>query len=108
MRQSYELQQVEQAAEIPLEGVFCPMDEWDTLMDIYYNGMPEGADTGLENLDRLIKFERGFVLTVTGVPPAAEKASLWTKLPCACSCATIGRWAISARRIPRWPITTAS
>lgn len=28
-------QQVEQAAEIPLEGVFCPMDEWDTLMDIY-------------------------------------------------------------------------
>ena len=44
-------QQVEQAAEIPLEGVFCPMDEWDTLMDIYYNGMPEGADTGLENLD---------------------------------------------------------
>ena len=38
-------QQVEQAAEIPLEGVFCPMDEWDTLMDIYYNGMPEGADT---------------------------------------------------------------
>ena len=36
-------QQVEQAAEIPLEGVFCPMDEWDTLMDIYYNGMPEGT-----------------------------------------------------------------
>lgn len=100
-------QQVEQAAEIPLEGVFCPMDEWDTLMDIYYNGMPEGADTGLENLDRLIKFERGFVLTVTGVP-GSGKASLWTKLPCACSCATIGRWAISARRIPRWPITTAS
>ena len=68
-------------------------------MDIYYNGMPEGADTGLDNLDRLIKFERGFVLTVTGVP-GSGKASLWTKLPCACSCATIGRWAISARRIP--------
>ena len=65
-------QQVEQAAEIPLEGVFCPMDEWDTLMDIYYNGMPEGADTGLENLDRLIKFERGFVLTVTGVPGSGK------------------------------------
>lgn len=59
-------------AEIPLEGVFCPMDEWDTLMDIYYNGMPEGADTGLENLDRLIKFERGFVLTVTGVPGSGK------------------------------------
>ena len=65
-------QQVEQAVEIPLEGVFCPMDEWDTLMDIYYNGMPEGADTGLENLDRLIKFERGFVLTVTGVPGSGK------------------------------------
>lgn len=65
-------QQVEQAAEIPLEGVFCPMDEWDTLMDIYYNGMPEGADTGLDNLDRLIKFERGFVLTVTGVPGSGK------------------------------------
>ena len=65
-------QQVGQAAEIPLEGVFCPMDEWDTLMDIYYNGMPEGADTGLENLDRLIKFERGFVLTVTGVPGSGK------------------------------------
>lgn len=48
------------------------MDEWDTLMDIYYNGMPEGADTGLENLDRLIKFERGFVLTVTGVPGSGK------------------------------------
>lgn len=39
---------------------------------IYYNGMPEGADTGLDNLDRLIKFERGFVLTVTGVPGSGK------------------------------------
>ena len=29
-----------------------------------------------------------------------KKASLWTKLPCACSCATIGRWAISAGEYP--------
>lgn len=65
-------QHVEQAAEIPLEGVFCPMDEWDTLMDIYYRGMPQGAYVGLENLDRLIAFERSFVLTVTGVPGSGK------------------------------------
>ena len=56
----------------PVGRSLLPMDEWDTLMDIYYNGMPEGADTGLENLDRLIKFERGFVLTVTGVPGSGK------------------------------------
>ena len=28
-------QQVEQAAKSRWKGVFCPMDEWDTLMDIY-------------------------------------------------------------------------
>lgn len=43
------------------------MDEWDMLMDIYYNGMLEGVDMGLENLDWLIKFECGFVFMVIGV-----------------------------------------
>lgn len=65
-------EKVETATEIALEGVFSPMDEWDTLMDIYYNGMPAGADTGLENLDKLIAFELGFVLTVTGVPGSGK------------------------------------
>lgn len=63
---------VDRAQEIPLEGVFCPMDEWNTLMEIYYNGMPHGAVTGLENLDKLITFECGFVLTVTGVPGSGK------------------------------------
>lgn len=100
-------QQVEQAAEIPLEGVFCPMDEWDTLMDIYYNGMPEGADTGLENLDRLIKFERGFVLTVTGVP-GSGKSEFVDEIAMRLLLRHDWKVGYFSLRIPRWPITTAS
>lgn len=63
---------VEQAKEIPLEGVFCATDVADELWDIFRNGMPAGIDTGLENLDKVTTFEVNRVLTVTGIPGSGK------------------------------------
>lgn len=59
---------LQQAAEVPLEGVFTSEDLADELRVLYENGCGPGADTGLDNFDRLCTFELRRLLIVTGVP----------------------------------------
>ncbi|MEG1564593.1 MAG: AAA family ATPase [Bacteroides sp.] len=59
---------LEQAEEIPLEGVFTAADVATDLRTLYENGFGRGADTGLENLDKLCTFELQRLLILSGVP----------------------------------------
>lgn len=62
------LQALDQAPEIPLEGVFSVADVADDLRTLFENGLEHGAESGLANLDRLCTFETGRLCVVTGIP----------------------------------------
>lgn len=59
---------LEQAEEIPLEGVFTAADYQEELRAVYENGLSRGADTGWENFDRYCTFEPGRLMVMTGRP----------------------------------------
>ena len=57
---------LEQAEEIPLEGVFTAEDRQDTLRTLFENGLQRGAETGWANLDENCTFETGRLAVWTG------------------------------------------
>ncbi|MCD8093752.1 MAG: AAA family ATPase [Bacteroides sp.] len=59
---------LQQAEEIPLEGVFTAADYPEELRAIFENGLQGGAETGWENFDANCTFELGRLLVVTGRP----------------------------------------
>lgn len=63
---------LQQAVEIPLEGVFTSAGLDDELHTLYENGFGPGADTGLENLDKCCTFELGRLMVVTGIPGSGK------------------------------------
>jgi twinkle protein len=54
--------------EFPLEGVFTISDFADELGDIYDNGLPKGSKTMMGNFNKLLKFHKGYLTTITGPP----------------------------------------
>ncbi|WP_321333938.1 bifunctional DNA primase/helicase [uncultured Bacteroides sp.] len=63
---------LEQAPEIPLEGVFTADDVREDLRSLFENGLEKGADTGLENFDRYCTFELKRLCVITGVPGSGK------------------------------------
>lgn len=61
-------QALENAREIPLEGVFTAADVADELRDLFHNGLQQGATLGMGALDNLLSLETGRLLIETGVP----------------------------------------
>ena len=59
---------IEQAAEVPLEGIFTAADLHADLRALFDNGFGPGADTGWEAMDNICTYERRRLLIVTGVP----------------------------------------
>ena len=59
---------IEQAEEVPLEGIFTAEDCGDDLRSLYENGLQRGADTGWENFDEHCTFEPRRRLVMTGRP----------------------------------------
>lgn len=59
---------LQQAEEIPLEGVFTAADYPEELRAIFENGLQGGAETGWENFDANCTFELGRLLVTTGRP----------------------------------------
>lgn len=59
---------LQQAQEVPLEGVFTAYDYRKELRLIYENGLQNGAETGWANLDEHCTFEPGRLMVVTGRP----------------------------------------
>jgi twinkle protein len=54
--------------EFPIEGVFNAKDIEDDIYNYYNNGLPKGCGTGLYELDSYIKFQEGYITTITGIP----------------------------------------
>jgi twinkle protein len=57
---------LEQAEEIPLEGVFTAKDRQEPLRTLFENGLQRGAETGWANLDENCTFETGRLAVWTG------------------------------------------
>lgn len=63
---------IEQAAEVPLEGVFTATDLHSDLLALFENGFGPGAETGWEEMDNICTYERGRLIILTGVPGAGK------------------------------------
>lgn len=56
------------AVEFPLEGVFTISDIDSEINDMYVNGLDNGVDTGMIDFDDHIRFSKGYITTITGIP----------------------------------------
>ena len=63
---------IEQAEEIPLEGIFTAADLHSELRALYDNGFGPGADTGWEEMDKFCSYERRRLVVVTGIPGSGK------------------------------------
>lgn len=63
---------IQQAEEIPLEGVFTAADLHGELQALYDNGFGPGAETGWEEMDKFCTYERKRLTVVTGTPGAGK------------------------------------
>ena len=63
---------IEQAAEVPLEGIFTATDLHGDLLALFDNGFGPGADTGWKEMDDICTYERGRFAVITGMPGAGK------------------------------------
>ena len=54
--------------EFPIVGVFNANDIKENIYDFYNNGLPKGCGIGMAELDNFIKFQEGYLTTITGIP----------------------------------------
>ena len=52
----------------PLEGVFTIEDLDNEINDLYVNGLDKGVGTGMTDFDEHLRFVKGYITTITGVP----------------------------------------
>ena len=63
---------IEQAVEVPLEGIFTAADLHGDLRALLDNGFGPGAETGWEEMDKICTYERRRNIIVTGTPGAGK------------------------------------
>ena len=63
---------IEQAVEVPLEGIFTAADLHVDLRALFDNGFGPGAETGWEEMDKICTYERRRNIIVTGTPGAGK------------------------------------
>lgn len=56
------------AKEFPIEGVFNANDIEDEIYSFYNNGLPKGCGIGMAEIDMFIRFQEGYLTTITGIP----------------------------------------
>lgn len=56
------------AKDFPLEGVFTISDIDLDINDMYINGLDNGVGMGCEKFDDLLRFTKGYITTITGIP----------------------------------------
>jgi len=62
--------------DFPIEGVFTMDDFADEVRDYYDNGLPKGDRVGMDKLDKLISFHKGYLCTITGIPGHGKSSVL--------------------------------
>ena len=75
---------IEQAVEVPLEGIFTAADLHGDLRALFDNGFGPGAETGWEEMDKICTYERRRNIIVTGTPGAGK--SEWVDELVLCLC----------------------
>ena len=63
---------IEQAVEVPIEGIFTAADLHGDLRALFDNGFGPGAETGWEEMDKICTYERRRNIIVTGTPGAGK------------------------------------
>ena len=63
---------IEQAVEVPLEGIFTAADLHGDLRALFDNGFGPGAETGWEEMDKICTYEPRRNIIVTGTPGAGK------------------------------------
>jgi twinkle protein len=64
---------VENAVQIPIEGLVSDNERMERMLDLYDNGMPKGAPCGVYGFDDYLRFQGGLVTTITA-PPSTGKS----------------------------------
>lgn len=62
--------------EFPLEGVFTVSSFNDEIDDMYVNGMDTGCELGMGALDDVLRFAKGYITVITGVPNHGKSDAL--------------------------------
>jgi twinkle protein len=59
---------IDEKKEFPIEGVFTAEDIREQIIDFYQNGLPTGDGIGMGEFDMHLKFQPGYITTITGIP----------------------------------------
>jgi twinkle protein len=59
---------INEAKEYPIVGVFNANDISDNIYDFYNNGLPKGVGIGMSEFDMFLRFQEGYLTTITGIP----------------------------------------
>ena len=59
---------IEEAQEVPLEGIYTAGDVKEELLSLYEKGLQKGAVLGMGELDDCLSMEVGRLMIVTGIP----------------------------------------
>ena len=59
---------LESKKDYPIQGVFSPLDFQDEIWDYYNNGLPKGYGIGMSEFDMFLRFQPGYLTTITGIP----------------------------------------
>jgi len=59
---------INEAKEFPITGVFTANDIERDILDFYNNGLPSGCGIGMAEMDMHLKFQEGYLTTITGIP----------------------------------------
>lgn len=59
---------INDAKEFPIEGVFNANDIEDEILNFYNNGLPKGSGIGMAEFDMYLRFQEGYLTTITGIP----------------------------------------
>lgn len=70
------LESIKDAKEFPLEGVFRVSDFSDDIDDMYDNGLDRGCALKLGKIDNLLRFVKGYITVITGIPNHGKSDAL--------------------------------
>lgn len=59
---------IHSAKEFPIIGVFDANDIKEDIYNYYNNGLPKGCGIGMGEFDMFLRFQEGYLTTITGIP----------------------------------------
>ena len=62
------IESIQDAKEFDIEGVYTIKDISDDIDDMYMNGLDEGLTIGHATFDKHLRFVKGYITTITGIP----------------------------------------